>query len=118
MPVRAVTKSTAVGVAAGVAVGAAAVAVAAAVVAAPIGIGVLVAQKFRYCGEEKWADDTLARMEAQRVAEYEAYRATIKAGERRRADGERSMEVLVAADEAVRGAEEVGATLHEVGARV
>ena len=70
MPVRAVTKTAAGAVAVSAAVAAAAVV---AVPVVPVGCGVLAAKRMRLCGEERRADETLARLEAKRVAEYEAY---------------------------------------------
>ena len=79
MPVRAVTKTAAGAVAVGVAVAVVAVGVAAAAVVAvpavPVGCGVLAAKRMRLCGAERRADETLARLEAKRVAEYDAYLA-------------------------------------------
>jgi len=80
LPVRAVTKTAAGAVAVSAAVAVVAVGVAAAAVVAvpvvPVGCGVLAAKRMRLCGEERRADETLARLEAKRVAEYDAYLAT------------------------------------------
>jgi len=80
LPVRAVTKTAAGAVAVSAAVAVVAVGVAAAAVVAvpvvPVGCGVLAAKRMRLCGEERRADETLARLEAKRVAEYDTYLAT------------------------------------------